>query len=110
MPSRLLAVPRLIHLNGPPGIGKSTLAQMYADEHPGVLNLDIDRLRALVGGWRDRFAETGELVRPLALDMAGTHLRAGTTSYCRSTWGSSARSNVSAGSPATPAPPSARSF
>jgi len=70
-------VPRLIHLNGPPGIGKSTLAQLYMDEHPGVLNLDIDQLRALIGGWRDRFAETGEIVRPVALSMAGTHLRGG---------------------------------
>jgi len=70
-------VPRLIHLNGPPGIGKSTLAQRYADEHPGVLNLDIDRVRALIGGWRDRFAETGEIVRPVALSMARAHLRGG---------------------------------
>ena len=70
-------MPRLIHLNGPPGIGKSTLAQRYVDEHPGVLNLDVDQLRCLLGGWRDRFAETGELVRPLALGMADTHLRAG---------------------------------
>lgn len=67
----------LLHLNGPPGIGKSTLAERYAAEHPGVLNLDIDRLRELVGGWQDRFAETGELVRPLALSMASTHLAAG---------------------------------
>jgi predicted kinase len=64
-------VPRLIHLNGPPGIGKSTLAQLYIGEHPGVLNLDIDQLRALIGGWRERF------VRPLALAMAGAHLRLG---------------------------------
>jgi len=70
-------VPRLVHLNGPPGIGKSTLAQLYADDHPGVLNLDIDQLRFLVGGWRHRFAETGAIVRPLALSMAGTHLRGG---------------------------------
>lgn len=70
-------MPRLIHLNGPPGIGKSVLAQMWADDHPGVLNLDIDQLRTLVGGWRDRFAETGAIVRPLALVMAGTHLRGG---------------------------------
>ena len=70
-------MPRLIHLNGPPGIGKSTLAQLYVDEHPGVLNLDIDRLRALIGGWQDRFAETGEIVRPVALSMTGTHLRGG---------------------------------
>jgi predicted kinase len=70
-------VPRLIHLNGPPGIGKSTLAQLYVDDHPGVLNLDIDRVRTLVGGWRDRFGETGEIVRPIARGMAGTHLQAG---------------------------------
>jgi hypothetical protein len=70
-------VPRLIHLNGPPGIGKSTLAQLYADDHPGVLNLDIDRLRVMIGGWRDRFAETGAIVRPLALGMAAIHLGGG---------------------------------
>lgn len=70
-------MPRLILLNGPPGIGKSTLAQLYADDHPGVLNLDIDRLRTLIGGWRGRFTETSEIVRPIALSMAATHLRSG---------------------------------
>lgn len=70
-------MPRLIHLNGPPGIGKSTLAQMYVDDHPGVLNLDIDQVRCLIGGWRERFAETGEIVRPIARSMAATHLQAG---------------------------------
>ena len=70
-------MPRLIHLNGPPGIGKSTLAQRYVDEHPGVLNLDIDQVRTLIGGWRQRFAETGEIVRPVALSMAAAHLRGG---------------------------------
>ncbi len=68
---------KLLHLNGPPGIGKSTIAQRYADDHPGVLNLDIDRLRPLVGGWRDRFSETNRIIRPLALSMARTHLAAG---------------------------------
>ncbi|MDR3032804.1 MAG: hypothetical protein LBV78_06805, partial [Kitasatospora sp.] len=52
-----------------------TLARLYADDHPGVLNLDIDQVRFLVGGWRDRFTETGQIVRPLALAMAQTHLR-----------------------------------
>lgn len=70
-------MPLLVHINGPPAIGKSTLAQMYADEHPGILNLDIDMLRSLIGGSRDRFAVTGERARPLALAMARTHLRAG---------------------------------
>lgn len=68
---------RLIHLNGPPGIGKSTLARLYADDHPGVLNLDIDVVRTLIGGWRGRFAETGQIVRPVALAMAAAHLRGG---------------------------------
>lgn len=67
----------LIRINGPPGIGKSTIAQLYADRHPGVRNLDIDKIPGLIGGWQHRFAETGELVRPIAKAMARTHLEAG---------------------------------
>ena len=48
-------MPRFIHLNGPPGIGKSTVARAFAAEHPGVLNLDIDQVVALIGGWQDCF-------------------------------------------------------
>jgi predicted kinase len=68
---------RLIHLNGPCGIGKSTLAQLYTDRHPGVLNLDIDQLVYLIGGWRERLRECLRPARDLALAMAATHLRAG---------------------------------
>lgn len=50
---------------------------MYVDNHPGVLNLDIDQLRSLIGGSRERFEETGGTVRTLALSMARTHLGAG---------------------------------
>jgi len=71
------APPRLIHLNGPPGIGKSTIARLYADRHPGVLSLDIDQVRRLIGGWRERFSETGALARTLAVGMADAHLRSG---------------------------------
>lgn len=70
-------VPRLLHLNGPPGIGKSTLAALYAHRHPGTLNLDIDTLHQLVGGWRDPANHTHEVLRPVALSMAATHLRGG---------------------------------
>ena len=67
----------LIHLNGPPGIGKSTLSALYADRHPGTLNLDIDSLHRLVGGWRDVENHTHEVLRPVALAMASTHLAGG---------------------------------
>ena len=70
-------MPRLVLLNGPPAVGKSTVAELYADRHPYVLNLDIDRLRCLVGGWRTRVDETGALVRSMALAMAAAHLGAG---------------------------------
>ena len=68
---------RLLHLNGPPGIGKSTLARRYAAEHPGVLNCDIDVLRTLIGGWSDDFAAAGGLIRPAALAFISAYLAEG---------------------------------
>lgn len=59
----------VLHLNGVPGVGKSTLARRWAEQHPGTLLLDIDALRTWVGGWRDDFAATGALIRPIALAM-----------------------------------------
>jgi predicted kinase len=73
----LSCVARLIHLNGPPGIGKSTIAKVYADRHPGALNLDIDQVVALIGGWQDMFWEAFEAGRLLAAGMARTHLIGG---------------------------------
>jgi predicted ABC-type ATPase len=70
-------MPRLIHLNGPSGIGKSTIAQRYADRHPGVLNLDTDQVVSLIGGWQDDFWATLDVARELAVAMAETHLRNG---------------------------------
>jgi predicted kinase len=70
-------VPRLIHLNGPTGVGKSTIAARYAADHPGTLDLDADEIVRLVGGWREDFHGAVNLVRPLALTMAATHLASG---------------------------------
>ncbi|MCY7395854.1 MAG: ATP-binding protein [Nocardioides sp.] len=66
---------RLLLLNGPPGIGKSTMATRWANEHPGVLSCDIDVLRSLVGGV-DLLA-AGELIRPAALAMITAYLESG---------------------------------
>ncbi len=67
----------MIVLNGPPGCGKSTLAQRYADEHPLTLSLDIDRIRSLIGRWRDDPHAAGLLARGIALAAARAHLVAG---------------------------------
>ncbi|MEU1883963.1 AAA family ATPase [Micromonospora sp. WMMD987] len=68
---------RLIHLNGPPGIGKSTLSARYADRHPGALNLDVDTIHRLVGGWRDEQTDTWPAVWSLVRGMAAVHLAGG---------------------------------
>jgi predicted kinase len=68
---------RLILLNGPPGIGKSTLAQRYVDERPLALNLDLDRVRRMLGSWAQQPIEAGLLARAMTLEMARVHLRSG---------------------------------
>ena len=68
---------RLVHLNGPPGIGKSTLSALYADRNPGALNLDVDTLHRLVGGWQDEQTDTWPVVWSLVRAMAKTHLEGG---------------------------------
>lgn len=68
---------KFIHLNGPPGIGKSTISKTFAERHPGALNLDIDTVVTLIGGWREMFWETFEAARLLAAAMARSHLAHG---------------------------------
>jgi predicted kinase len=70
-------VTRLIVLNGPPGIGKSTIARRYLEDHPLTLCLEQDVVRGLLGGWPTRETESGTLARELCLCMARTHLLAG---------------------------------
>ncbi|OLF07370.1 hypothetical protein BLA60_27780 [Actinophytocola xinjiangensis] len=68
---------RLIHLNGPSRVGKSTLARRYADDHPGTLVLDLDVLTGLIGGWREDFYVALETARGHGRELATRHLRHG---------------------------------
>ena len=70
-------MPTLLHLNGPSGVGKSTLARSWAATHPGILVCDIDDLRSWVSGWADDFVGTGEAVRASALALITAYLRTG---------------------------------
>jgi predicted kinase len=68
---------RLILVNGPPGVGKSTVARRYVEEHPMAFCLEIDGIRRLIGHWQDRSTESGMAARKMALAMASVHLREG---------------------------------
>ena len=70
-------MPRLIHLNGPSRVGKSTLARRYANEHPGTLALDLDVLAGLIGGWKEDFSAALEMARGHGREVAMRHLRSG---------------------------------
>lgn len=70
-------MPKLVLVNGPPGVGKSTVARRYADAHPMTLALEIDVIRAMIGSWLEAADRSGLAARRIALQAAVTHLEAG---------------------------------
>lgn len=70
--------PTLILLNGNPGMGKTTLAQRYVDEHPMTLNLDIDNIWIMMGGWdKPVGSDSVRLRERYAHALANMHLAEG---------------------------------
>lgn len=69
--------PKLIILNGPLGIGKSTLASRFAEEHSLALRLDIDNIRTYISHWREDAEQSATSSKQMALAMAKVHLSLG---------------------------------
>lgn len=69
--------PKLIILNGALGVGKSTLAERYATEHPLTLKLDIDEVRRWISNYREEKEVSGPLAKKMAGEMARVHLKEG---------------------------------
>lgn len=66
----------LIHVNGPPGVGKSSLARRYLLDHPLALLVEVDALRMTLGRWEEH-EESKLMARDLALALVDAHLRSG---------------------------------
>lgn len=71
--------PKLIHLNGPAGIGKDTIAQKYIDDHAFALCIRTDDIITTIGQWSTtrNYDPARHLAFDLALTMISTHLKAG---------------------------------
>lgn len=69
-------MPRLILVNGSPGVGKSTLARRYLEDHQLALLVEVDDLRTALGQWKEH-EESKLQARVLALALARAHLEVG---------------------------------
>lgn len=75
--TRTSRVPQLILLNGPPGIGKSTIARRLAEDNAATECIDLDEIRSGLAGWRDDLDVSGRQARSIGLEQARHHLSAG---------------------------------
>jgi predicted kinase len=68
---------KLILLNGPAGIGKTTIARRYAADHPLSLRVEGDSIMDMIGDWRNNEEDARTLKFALIISMIKTHLLSG---------------------------------
>lgn len=73
---RRCRIATLILVNGPPGVGKSTIARRLRDDRPLSLLVDFDELWLLLGDWQHH-DKSQQLAIDAGLAMARAHLGAG---------------------------------
>ena len=71
--------PKLILLNGFAGVGKTTIAKRYIDDHPLTLSIEGDEIIVMFGQWLTHEEQAREYVFALTKSMIDTHLRHGRT-------------------------------
>lgn len=69
-------IAELVHLNGPIGVGKSTLARGIVARRRLALEVDIDEIRVRLGSWRED-PESKQVARALGFRRARSHLDSG---------------------------------
>lgn len=69
--------PVLALLNGPPGVGKSTLAEALARRHPRLRAVDVDAVKHALDSWPSDPRAAGLQARELVLDQARAELEGG---------------------------------
>lgn len=72
-----MSSPKLILLIGPVGIGKSTIAKRYIDDHPLAMDATGDSIIVLLGQWLKNEDKARELLFDLLKSLVATHLSNG---------------------------------
>lgn len=71
--------PKLIILNGFAGVGKTTIAKRYFNDHPLTLSIEGDEIIVMLGQWLTNEEKAREYVFALTKSMISTHLGYGRT-------------------------------
>lgn len=69
--------PKLILINGPCAVGKNTIAERYASEHPMAVIVDIDEVRRTIDGYRENREESYKQACGLVFAKAVENLNGG---------------------------------